>query len=70
MCQLMSKNVKNDRARQAEECDQPKKRAEREKPEFFAGPESLRNGRARERREKCLCENRTDGQKKNRDDKL
>jgi hypothetical protein len=66
----MSENVKNDRTRQTEECDQPKQRAEREEPEFFTGPESLRDGRARECREKCLGENRAERQKKNRDDKL
>src|SRR6267378_4843205 len=68
--ELMSEDIKQDRARKTEERDQPKNGAQRKKPEFFPCPEPLRNCRARERSEKCLRKNCADRQQENRENKF
>ena len=70
MCELVSEDINDDWARQAEEGDEPQHRSQREEPKFFACPQSLRHGCARKDSEKCLSKNGADRQQKNRDDKF
>jgi len=70
MGEFMSEDVEDNRPGQAEERDQPKDRAQRKEPKFFACPKPLRHGCVRKDSEKCLRKNRADRQQKNCENKL
>lgn len=68
MRKFVAKNINDDRPRQSDKRDQPKHRAEKEKPELGPGPKSLRKSGARKPGKKRLGENGAPGKKKNGDD--
>src|SRR5205807_9692483 len=68
--QHKAKNKEEDGARKTKNRDQPKNRAQQEKPKLFTGPKALRNGGARKCGEKCLAQDCTDRQEKNGEDEF
>ena len=71
MSKFVAKNVNDDWARQfGKERDQPKDRAQREKPKLFTGPQTFRNGGARKHGEESLRESGAEWQEKDREDRF
>ena len=68
MSHLVAKDVNDDRPRQTKERDQPKYDTERKEPKFRARPQAMMNRCSGESGEKCLGQNRTPWQQKDRDD--